>query len=98
MVDWTRTSKRKADHATLARPATRHLYSPTLYVLEIAHNSLLAQSPEGALIKVDPDGSRSIVLDGLFFPGGVALDDDGDLYVTYCGICATDGEVLRVTP
>jgi hypothetical protein len=69
-----------------------------LYVLEIAHNSLLAQNPEGALIKVDSDGTRSIVIDGLFFPGGVALDDDGHLYVTDCGICPTDGEVLHIIP
>jgi hypothetical protein len=68
-----------------------------LYVLEIAHNSLLAETPEGALIKVDSNGERSVILDGLFFPGGVEVGDDGDLYVTNCGICATDGEVLRVT-
>ena len=67
-----------------------------LYVLEIAHNSLLAEAPEGALIKVESNGDRSVVLDGLFFPGGVAVGDDGDVYVTNCGICPTDGEVLRV--
>jgi sugar lactone lactonase YvrE len=67
-------------------------------VLEIAHNSLLAEGPEGAPIKVDSDGTRSIAIDELFFPGGVALEDDGDLYVTDCGICPTDGEFLHITP
>jgi hypothetical protein len=70
----------------------------SLYVLEIAHNSLLAENPEGAVIKVDPSGAREIVADGLFFPGGLALGKKGELYVTNCGICFEDGEVLRINP
>jgi hypothetical protein len=70
----------------------------SLYVLEIAHNSLLSESPEGALIKVAPDGKRSIVVDGLFFPGGLEIGGAGKLYVTNCGICFDDGEVLRISP
>jgi hypothetical protein len=69
----------------------------SLYVLEIAHNSLLAESPEGALIKVSPDGDRRILADGLFFPGGLALGPGRNIYVTNCGICAGDGEVWRVS-
>jgi hypothetical protein len=70
----------------------------SLYVLEIAHNNLLAENPEGAVIKVDPSGAREIVADGLFFPGGLALGKKGELYVTNCGICFEDGEVLRINP
>ncbi|HEX2234945.1 MAG TPA: ScyD/ScyE family protein [Actinomycetota bacterium] len=70
----------------------------TLYVLEIAHNSLLAESPEGALIAVTPDGERSVVIDGLFFPGGVEIGGAGKLYVTNCGVCFDEGEVLRISP
>ena len=69
----------------------------SLYVLEIAHNSLLAESPEGALIRVRPGGKRSIVVDDLFFPSGLAIGSRGKLYVTNCGVCP-DGEVLRITP
>jgi len=69
----------------------------SLYVLEIAHNSLLAPTPEGALIKVDPSGDREIVADGLFFPGGLALGKRDEIYVTNCGICFDEGEVLRIT-
>jgi hypothetical protein len=47
----------------------------SLYVLEIAHNSLRADAPEGALIRVAPGGERSIVTDGLFFPIGLAIGD-----------------------
>jgi sugar lactone lactonase YvrE len=67
-------------------------------VLEIAHNSLLAPNPEGALIRVDPAGNREIVADGLFFPGGVALSKNDEIYVTNCGVCFDDGEVLRINP
>jgi hypothetical protein len=69
----------------------------TLYVLEIAHNSLLAPVPEGAVIKVDPNGDREIIADGLFFPEGLALGKSDELYVTNCGVCFDDGEVLRIT-
>jgi hypothetical protein len=69
----------------------------SLYVLEIAHNSLLAESPEGALIKVSPDGDRRVIADGLFFPGGVALGPGRNIYVTNCGICPGDGEVWRIS-
>jgi hypothetical protein len=70
----------------------------SLYVLEIAHNSLLAESPEGALIKVGPNGRRSIVVDGLFFPGGFTIGSKGVIYVTNCGVCPDAGEVWRVNP
>ena len=41
-----------------------------LYVLEIAHNGLLSGDPTGALIRVNPDGSRNVVMsDGLTSPG-----------------------------
>lgn len=70
----------------------------SLYVLEIAHNSLMSPTPEGALIKVDPSGDREILADGLIFPGGVALGKDDEIYVTNCGVCFEDGEVLRIKP
>jgi len=70
----------------------------SLYVLEIAHNSLMADEPEGALIRVDPSGDREIIADGLVFPGGVALGKKDEIYVTNCGVCFEDGEVLRINP
>jgi hypothetical protein len=69
----------------------------SLYVLEIAHNSLQGMPPVGALIKVAPNGDREIIVDDLFFPGGLALGKDDELYVTNCGVCFDDGEVLRIT-
>ena len=68
------------------------------YVLEIAFNSLMADEPEGALIKVDPSDHRDIIADGPFCHGGVALDRKDEIYVTNSGVCLDDGEVLPISP
>jgi hypothetical protein len=71
----------------------------TLYVVEIAHNSLASDAPAGAVISVAPNGMQRVVLDeGLFFPTSVAVMASGDLLVTNCGVCPGDGEVLQVVP
>ncbi len=68
----------------------------TLYVLEHAHNGLLSGDPTGALIRVNGDGSKEIVMsEGLTLPGGLALRD-GAAYVSNCGQCAGGGTVLRI--
>ncbi len=67
----------------------------TLYVLEIAHNSLLAEAPVGALMKIRPGQAPEVVLDGLNFPTGLTIRG-GDAYLTDCGICPGGGRVLRV--
>lgn len=69
----------------------------TLYVLEIAHNSLLDPNPVGAIIEVGTDGTQTMIHDGLFFPGGMAFSR-GALYVTDCGICPGFGTLLRIRP
>jgi hypothetical protein len=69
-----------------------------LLVLEIAHNGLLAKKPFGALLRVKKGGERTVIYDDLFFPGGVAVGEDGAYYVTNCGVCAGTGEVLRIEP
>jgi hypothetical protein len=68
-----------------------------LYVLEIAHNSLRANEPYGALLRVTPSGEKKILLDeGLAFPTSVALLGGGTFLVTNCGVCPGGGEVLKV--
>jgi hypothetical protein len=74
-----------------------------LYVLEIAKNGLLAGFASGdwtgALMRVAPNGTRTqIASEGLFAPGGVALDDDGAFYVTNNSIFGGAGEVLKIVP
>lgn len=68
-----------------------------LYVLEIARDSLLV-GPPGRLLRVEQGEAPVTVVDGLIFPGGVAVDRDGVLYVTNFGTSATNGQVLRITP
>ena len=69
-----------------------------LYVLEISIDSLLAQDPVGALIRVRKDGTREELIPGrLFAPTGLAIDKRGKtLYVSNCGICPGGGEVLEL--
>lgn len=69
-----------------------------LYVMEIAHNSLATpNTPKGALIKVKPNGRRTILLRGLSFPTSVAVAGHRELLITTCGICPGGGEVSRFT-
>jgi hypothetical protein len=75
----------------------------SLYVLEIAANGLLEAELGGdfggALIKVAPDGTRTIVADeGLVLPGGVAVGKDGYLYVTNYSTFPGMGQVLKIMP
>ncbi len=73
-------------------------HAGNLYVMEIAHNSLAtSNTPKGALIKVKPNGHRSILMRGLSFPTSVAVVGHRDLLVTTCGICAGGGKVWRFT-
>lgn len=67
----------------------------TLYVLEIAHNSLLAEKPAGALVKVTPGRAPEVVLGGLNFPSGLTIRGN-DAYLSDCGVCSGGGRVLQV--
>ena len=68
----------------------------SLLVLEIAKNSLLSGDPTGALIRLKPDGSRETLLsEGLVMPAAVAIGYDA-LVISNCGVCAGDGQVIRV--
>lgn len=67
----------------------------TLYVLEIAHNGLLADKPLGALMKVQPGKAPEVVLGGLESPAGLTIRNKV-AYISDCGTCAGKGRVLRV--
>jgi sugar lactone lactonase YvrE len=76
-----------------------------LYVLEVASGQVGPPTPPtpglgaGRLKRQCPGGAPVVLLDGLTFPGGVAIGPDGAAYVTNFGTSAS-GEVLRlpVTP
>ena len=70
----------------------------SLYVLEIARNSIFDLGAGGRLVRIAPDGTRTDILSGmpLFAPGGIAVGPDGALYVTNRSISPTVGEVLKI--
>ena len=76
-----------------------------LYVLEVASGQVGPPTPPnpglgaGRLKRQCPGATPVVLLDGLTFPGGVAIGPDGAAYVTNFGTSAS-GEVLRlpVTP
>ncbi|WP_342115297.1 ScyD/ScyE family protein [Pseudoduganella sp. OTU4001] len=84
--------------------------SHRLHVLQIG-NGLSGQAgpplaTPGKLIRINADGSRTTLADNLFYPGGLAIANDGTIYVTNFGIVPgatppafpTGGQVLRIKP
>ena len=69
----------------------------SLYVLQHA-NSPTFFGGFGELIRVAPNGSRSLVLGGLIRPTSVVVDSDGSIYVTNRATSAGVGQVLRLGP
>ena len=68
-----------------------------LLVLEIAKNSLLSDDQNGALVRLNRDGSRTTLLsEDLIHPTGIAVRGNA-LYISRCGTCAGGGQVIRVS-
>ena len=68
----------------------------SLYVLDIT-SGIFGLNPPGRLLRVAPDGTRTIVADdGLLFPSSVAVSDEGAVYVSNRGIFPGGGEVVRI--
>jgi hypothetical protein len=73
-----------------------------LYVLETASGQSTPFPPpnpgmgRGRLVRQCPGGDRAVLLDGLTFPGGIAIGPDGAAYLTNNGTSPVAGEVLRL--
>jgi hypothetical protein len=68
----------------------------TLYVLQ--HSSLAPFfGGPGAVVRLEPNGSRSTAFTGLQRPTSIAFGPDGNLYVSNRGNEPNVGEVLRVS-
>ncbi len=73
----------------------------SLYLVEFVTAGLLAANPEdpstlgGRVVRIAPDGTRSTIGEGnLVVPAGVAVADNGDVYVSNLGVLP-DGQVVR---
>lgn len=70
-----------------------------LYVLEFSANQITDPNRIiGDLIRVDPDGTRTTIADGLVTPTALALGSDGAIYVANKGYKFGEGEILRIVP
>lgn len=69
----------------------------SLYVLEMATNGLASQDATGAVIRVAPDGTKTILASqGLIHPTAIAVDRYGEVYVINHGISAHEAELIRL--
>lgn len=69
----------------------------SLYVLEIAKNSLLSNDPTGRLVRVYPnDRQKTVASKGLVTPSGLAIGRNGEIYVSNFGLAPDGGQVVRI--
>jgi sugar lactone lactonase YvrE len=69
----------------------------TLWIVQYASSPTFFGGP-GLLIRVDRDGTRTVVSADLVNPTGVLVGPDGAVYVSNRGNLADVGEVLRIVP
>jgi sugar lactone lactonase YvrE len=67
-----------------------------LYVLEYATNGLLSGDLTGALTRLNPDGTRTTLLqEGLIAPTSFTFGDNGDVFIANRGIAVGQGEIIQ---
>jgi hypothetical protein len=68
-----------------------------LYVLEMTHGAPFPTPGKGRVVRVNLDGSRQVIVDGLFFPTAMRFGPDDRLYISNKGFGPPQpGEILRV--
>ncbi|HVX31170.1 MAG TPA: ScyD/ScyE family protein [Nitrolancea sp.] len=69
----------------------------SLYVLEMAKDGFLNFDAGGALYRIAPDGTRTLVVsDGLFMPNGVTVTADGDIYISNMSLIPNQAQIIRL--
>jgi len=72
-----------------------------MYVLEMSTAPGDPTPFTGDIVRIDPDGTKHTVITGLFFPSGMTLGQDGNLYISNIGFGPPPvglGQVLKITP
>ena len=69
----------------------------SLYVLEHASGATGFGGP-GDIIRIQPNGTRSVVYQGLTRPGSIVIGSDQAIYVSNRGTSVGTGEVLKIEP
>ena len=69
-----------------------------LYVLQHMNKSGWKGKPDGALIRIAPNGDRTILIDGngLESPSALTIGDDGAFYIINRGGNPGSGQVIRL--
>jgi hypothetical protein len=67
-----------------------------MYVLEMTTAPDGPVPMTGAVLRIDPDGSQHEIASKLFFPTGITIGPDGNLYVSNFGFGPPTGEIIRI--
>ena len=68
-----------------------------MYVLETTHGAGFPTPGTGRVVRVNLDGTRQVIVDGLFFPTAMRFGPDGKLYISNKGFGPPQpGELLQV--
>ncbi|RYD70721.1 MAG: ScyD/ScyE family protein, partial [Sphingobacteriales bacterium] len=69
-----------------------------MYVLEMASGTMFPFPGAGRIVKVEPNGSKEVIVTGLNLPTSLTMGPDGNLYVSNWGSGAPGaGEIVKVT-
>jgi hypothetical protein len=68
-----------------------------MYVLETSHAAGFPTPGTGRVVRINSDGSRTVIVDDLFFPTAMRVGADGKLYISNKGFGPPQpGELLQV--
>jgi hypothetical protein len=69
----------------------------SLYVLEIAKDGFLNFDSGGALYRIAPDGTRTLVAsDGLVIPNAVTVSPGGDIYISNMSLIPNSAQIIKL--
>jgi hypothetical protein len=67
-----------------------------MYVLETSHAPGFPTPGTGRVVRINSDGTRTVIVNGLVFPTAMRFGPDGKLYISNKGFGPQPGEILQV--